>query len=595
MPSAGFLPDAVRAGYERDSEGNLILDDRGDPIPIQEQRVTQMDDPTKVAVSPIRQTQPEQVSTGEATRAGDVSQFETERMTPSTITEEVSLDAATGSKNDIRIAEAAGVADVPTIEGARVDVEPEAVASFVTGVLSDTDKYKAAKNAGTSLQKITRAKTQLRNAGLSEEQIEAIGNDPEDLEARLADLPEEDRGLIAGLPKEALISTQLDNLLNGLEEGNIPTWAKPAVSAVESMLARRGMSASTVGRDSLLNAIIQSSIPIAQANAQAIQMSISQQRTMEAQEPEANTARQQQMTMQKMSNVFNMDMAQFSADQQTELFNSKFFQTVSLTNANNNQQAAIQNVVLQSQADLATADFYQKAQIQNAQNFLTMDLTNLNNKQQANILSSQQEQQRILSNQAAINASEQFNATSENQTQQFMSNLSAQIDLNNSARSDAMNQFNATQENAAEARRLAQEADAIRFESQLLTQVDQFNSQQDFARNQWNAQNAATIEASNVQWRRQTNLADTAAQNQINAQNAQNAFGMSSQALAFLWQELRDQADFDFRAFENEENRKVQIVATAIANEGKAGEKYGPYLSTLVSSLSTSYAGGFGG
>ena len=70
---------------------------------------------------------------------------------------------------------------------------------------------------------------------------------------------------------------------------------------------------------------------------------------------------------------------------------------------------------------------------------------------------------------------------------------------------------------------------------------------------------------------------------------------MSSQALAFLWQELRDQADFDFRAFENEENRKVQIVATAIATEGKAGEKYGPYLSTLVSSLSTSYAGGFGG
>ena len=44
----------------------------------------------------------------------------------------------------------------------------------------------------------------------------------------------------------------------------------------------------------------------------------------------------------------------------------------------------------------------------------------------------------------------------------------------------------------------------------------------------------------------------------------------------------------------NEENRKVQIVSTAIANEGKAGhETYGPYLKTLVSSLSNSYTGGY--
>ena len=63
---------------------------------------------------------------------------------------------------------------------------------------------------------------------------------------------------------------------------------------------------------------------------------------------------------------------------------------------------------------------------------------------------------------------------------------------------------------------------------------------------------------------------------------------MSSQSLAFLWQELRDQADFDFRAVENEENRKAQIVATAIANEGKSGEKYDNYLTGIVSAFATS-------
>jgi hypothetical protein len=73
-----------------------------------------------------------------------------------------------------------------------------------------------------------------------------------------------------------------------------------------------------------------------------------------------------------------------------------------------------------------------------------------------------------------------------------------------------------------------------------------------------------------------------------------NAFGLSSQAMSFLWQELRDQADFDFRAAENEENRKAQIIATAIANEGKAGEKYDEYLNGLLTTIGTSYKQGIG-
>jgi hypothetical protein len=79
-------------------------------------------------------------------------------------------------------------------------------------------------------------------------------------------------------------------------------------------------------------------------------------------------------------------------------------------------------------------------------------------------------------------------------------------------------------------------------------------------------------------------------------QNAMNAFNLSSQSMSFLWQELRDQADFNFKSFENDENRKAQIIATAIANEGKSGEQYDDYLTSLLSSLSTSYkAGLYGG
>ena len=259
------------------------------------------------------------------------------------------------------------------IEAATVEIIPGALTERVVGTISDDAKAQAAQIAGVSVARITRAKTQLRKAGLSEEDITELGSDPETLEARLTDFTETQRGLIAGLPEEALVSNQLDSLLVGIEEGNIPAWARPAVASVEAMLAQRGMSASTVGRDALFNAIIQSAVPMAQANAQAIQVSISQDKTADIKQAEFN----QQTALTNANNVFQMDMAQFSSDQQIALSNSKFFQTIGLTEANNRQQATIQNAVLMSQANLAEADFYQKAQINNANAFLQMDLSNL--------------------------------------------------------------------------------------------------------------------------------------------------------------------------------------------------------------------------
>jgi hypothetical protein len=584
IPEAGIIPEAVQVGIDPET---------GRPIP--EQKVTTMEEPTEVTAAQAAQVAPETITTGDVTTAQTPQEIQAAQMEAAMVQPDAEVEAAEGMISDEAIAQAAGVERVAPIEAAEVDIPEGALTERVIGTLSEGAKSNAAINAGSSLARITRAKKQLANAGLGDADIAELGNDPEALEARLADFSEEERGLIAGLPEEALVSNQLDTLLSGIEEGEIPTWARPAVSQVEQMLAQRGMSASTVGRDSLLNAIIQSAMPMAQANAQAIQASVSQQRGIEAQEAEANAARRQQTALTNANNVFQMDMAQFSSDQQIALSNSKFLQTVGLTEASNEQQSVVQDALLMSQANLAEADFYQKTQIQNAQSFLQMDLTNLNNQQQANVLKAQQNQQRLLSNQAAQNAASQFNAASENQTQQFMSNLQAQMNQYNASQMNAMEQFNATQANAAAARDAQRQTDLIKFNAQLVAQVDQFNSQQDFARNQWNAQNAAAVEASNVQWRRQANTVNTAAQNQINMQNAQNAFGLSMQSQSFLWQELRDQADFDFRASENEENRKAQIVATAIANEGKAGEKYDDYLTNLVSSLSSSYQSGLYG
>ena len=39
------------------------------------------------------------------------------------------------------------------------------------------------------------------------------------------DFTEEERGMIEGLPEEALVNNQMDSLLKGLDNGEVPTWA----------------------------------------------------------------------------------------------------------------------------------------------------------------------------------------------------------------------------------------------------------------------------------------------------------------------------------------------------------------------------------
>ena len=67
---------------------------------------------------------------------------------------------------------------------------------------------------------------------------------------------------------------------------------------------------------------------------------------------------------------------------------------------------------------------------------------------------------------------------------------------------------------------------------------------------------------------------------------------MSQTALSFMWQELRDKADYDFRAGENNQNRIAQLVNTALASDP---DRYGSSLSSiqaLISAITTDIVGG---
>jgi hypothetical protein len=88
----------------------------------------------------------------------------------------------------------------------------------------------------------------------------------------------------------------------------------------------------------------------------------------------------------------------------------------------------------------------------------------------------------------------------------------------------------------------------------------------EYQTDQWNAANAQAVEQSNVEWRRKANTVDTAAENQSNQINVQNAFNMQSAALAQIWQQLRDSATFAVQMSTNDKDRASRMIENALAN-----------------------------
>lgn len=339
-----------------------------------------------------------------------------------------------------------------------------------------------------------------------------------------------------GVAEKETVVGQMNELLSELENGNTPTWARPAVEQVEAMLEKRGLNRSSIGRNALFNAIIQAALPIAQQDAQT-----------NFQRQTQNLNNMQQTALFNAQNVLQIDMANMTAEQQSRIHNSQTIQTMTLTNLSNEQQASMQNAVNMANMDMQNATFAQQRQIQNAQNFLQMDMSNLNNEQQARLVNQQAKQQVLLSDQAAENAGRQFNAANEQQVNQFNAQMGTSISQFNTTQANAVAQFNAGQEQS----------------------IEQWNDQVEFQRDQFNAQMYSQIEQSNVQWRRQMNQIDTAGENAVNQANAINAFNLSNQALTLAWQDLRDSAQWAFQASETDQEAAVRMAIAAMSSENE--------------------------
>jgi hypothetical protein len=306
----------------------------------------------------------------------------------------------------------------------------------------------------------------------------------------LTDFVEAEKGEI---DPDSTVQGQLAKLMQQFEGGNIPAFAAGAIRTAEQRLAARGLGASSMAGQAILQAAMEATTPIAAADAE---------------------------TYRRMNEL----------------------------NLNNRQQA----------------------EVLNAQQTLQLDLQNLSNEQQARVSNTQNRVQSLFTDQAAVNSSRQFNAQTEQQNDQFFSNLFNQTSQFNSTQRNAINQFNAGQANTLS-----------RFNSELANQRDQFNTR-----------NSILIDQANAVYRRQVNTANTALANSENEFNVRNRFNISQNAQANILQEARDRVNFARVNSLNEQNFQDELALSSFvhdkniktAKEVSKGKIVGRVLGSIVDS-----------
>ena len=196
------------------------------------------------------------------------------------------------------------------------------------------------------------------------------------------------------LDPKATTQYQMGELLKTIEEGKpLPPWASPAVRRVAAVMQSRGMGASSMASAAMVQAVMESGVSIATADAQA-------------------------------------------------------YANIQLKNLDGKQQAAMQNAMVYAQMDQTNANNRTKALINNSNAFLAMDLENLKNDQAAAMATYEANTQAMFNDVAAENVTLQLNAKNEAQVEQFFAELGSQIEAANKNRLANMEQFNTSEQNA---------------------------------------------------------------------------------------------------------------------------------------------------
>jgi len=321
------------------------------------------------------------------------------------LTDEAKADAIKFNKDKI-VEVKGGTRGVDNKELAEAAGQAEKAVTTQIAQADTPEKIKAAQ-AEVKANEIAKA-AQIKESDMASATAIASGGLSDDATAVAAKLAKftVDEGTLAefvegGVNAQDTVQGQLSDLMRDFDDGT-PVWAAGAMRAANAAMAARGLGRSSMAGAAIMQAAMESAIPIASQDAQTF-----------ANMNMTNLNNQQKVALTNAAAQQGVQISNFNAEQQTALQNSQNafslqsqdlsnVQAVVLANAQIKASLQGQNLSNRQQANIATAARYaevsnlnlnnrQQSLLQDSANSLQVDLANLSAKQQAYVSNAQLE------------------------------------------------------------------------------------------------------------------------------------------------------------------------------------------------------------
>ena len=228
-----------------------------------------------------------------------------------------------------------------------------------------------------------------------------------------------------------------------------------------------------------------------------------------------------------------------------------FFQTLTVKNLDNRQQAIINKANVLSQFEVSNLGARQAAAVQNAKAFLEMDLTNLTNEQQAQVINTQSRVQVLLEDTQQENATRRFTAESQNDFTKFYTELGTQIEQFNANLFSELKRFNAGEIN-----------DSTEFRMALENERQQFYSKMQYA-----------VDEANARWRQTVATTNTQMSYDAAAIDTKNLLDLSQEGLNRIWDRTDSTLDYLFKGAVSEEEFELRLLLGEMQAQASTPQK----------------------
>ena len=515
--------------------------------------------------------------TATATQAGATT---TAAPTAAVTSTEVSAPAAVAEeKITADAAQAKIAASLTGVSAEQGTVSKEAQATAATVAPTETEVGKEQAAQGVATQVVAPQKRTVQEGGL----VSGSAVDQKQVEEALAKT-QAAQGVVT---EEMTTQGQLNKLLTNFDAGNPPPWAAASMRSVTAQLAARGLGASSMAGQAIVQATLEAALPIAATDAKVFEqmglqnLSNRQQTAMVLGEQRAKFLGQEfdqnfQTRVLNAARIADIADKNFTADVTIALENARLTSTMDLQNLSNRQALVLAKTAQIANLETTNLNNRQQVAVENAKAFLALDVKNLDNRQQTALFKAKEIADSIITDTAAANAAKATNAANALEADK----INAQLALSAS-------QYNATEKNKV-----------AMFNKSAADELVKFNAQEANDRAEFNANLSTQINIANAKLLADVSTANTREINAMAAVNAKNATDLSASTYAQLSQTYRDQLETAWKTSDNalmraNEISKVTITANATkyAGDAAADAAYYAALGSLSAALLTSSGG----